>query len=340
MTAQAPALPGPASRVILGAGLAVCGTICSLILLFTVVGQPSSPSGSAVSVNTSAVPAAYLPWVLSAGSLCATITPAVIAAQDQVESDWNPKAVSSAGAEGIAQFLPGTFATWGQNSDGMGNVSPFDPADAIMAQGRYDCSLAALMAQLVAGGSASGDVLTLALAAYNAGPGAVEIAHGVPADAAGYAQQIESLAESKYAGTVQAGSGAAEIAVAAAESALGTPYQWGGSCTDPHGADPAGWCDCSSLVQMAWAAAGVSLPRTTYQQVDMGTPVASVNQLQPGDLIFIPGADGTASSPGHVGLYVGDGYLINAPETGQVVQFALVSSWGSQIVALRHIGGS
>jgi cell wall-associated NlpC family hydrolase len=88
---------------------------------------------------------------------------------------------------------------------------------------------------------------------------------------------------------------------------------------------------------MAWAAAGVSLPRTTFEQVYSGTPVASVSQLQPGDLIFIPGADGTVS-PGHVGMYVGDGMLINAPTTGEVVQFAAVSSWAGQIVAMRHIG--
>jgi cell wall-associated NlpC family hydrolase len=291
-------------------------------------------------VNASAVPAAYLPWVISAGSLCATITAAVIAAQDQVESGWNPHAVSSAGAEGIAQFLPATFTTWGQNDDGTGDVSPFDPADAIMAQGRYDCSLAALMSALEGAGQVSGDILSLALAAYNAGPGAVEATHGVPAIAAGYASMIESLADGKYAETAAAGSGAGEVAVAAAESALGTPYQYGGSCADPHGADPSGWCDCSSLVQMAWAAAGVSLPRTTYQQVDVGTPVASVADLQPGDLIFIPGSDGTAASPGHVGMYVGDGYLINAPETGQVVQFATVASWAGQIVAMRDVGGS
>jgi cell wall-associated NlpC family hydrolase len=334
MTAFAPARPGSGSRVILAAGLAVGGAICSLILLFTVVGQPAAPAGTTGTVNTSAVPAAYLPWVLSAGSLCATITPAVIAAQDQVESDWNPRAVSPAGAEGISQFLPGTFATWGQDSDGTGVVSPFDPADAIMAQGRYDCSLASLMSQVLP----SGDALSLALASYNAGPGAVELAHGVPADAAGYVQSIESLASAKYAGTAVAGSGAGEIAVAAAESALGTPYQWGGSCTDPHGSNPSGWCDCSSLVQMAWASAGVSLPRTTFEQVDVGTAVSSVGQLEPGDLIFIAGSDGTAASPGHVGMYVGDGYLINAPYTGQVVQFASVSSWGSQIVAMRRVG--
>jgi cell wall-associated NlpC family hydrolase len=339
MTAHVPALHGRASRVALGVVLAAGGAICSLILLFTVVGQQSAPVGAAGSLNTSAVPAAYLPWVLSAGSLCATITPAVVAAQDQVESGWNPRAVSTAGAEGIAQFLPGTFASWGKNDDGTGDVSPFNPADAIMAQGRYDCSLAALMSRLAASGSVSGDVLALALAGYNAGPGAVEAAHSVPPDAAGYVNSIESLTASKYAGTaVAGGSAAGQVAVAAAESALGTPYQWGGSCGDPHGADPSEWCDCSSLVQMAWAAAGVSLPRTTFEQVHAGTPVASVSQLQPGDLILIPGSDGTVAAPGHVGMYVGDGYLINAPTTGQVVQFALVSSWQSQIVAMRHVG--
>jgi cell wall-associated NlpC family hydrolase len=334
------ALGGSAGRIASRAVLGFAAAVLALILLIAAVGgqQPSTSGTESAAVNTAGIPAAYVPWVLAAGSVCAVITPAVIAAQDQVESGWQPHAVSPAGAEGIAQFLPSTFATWGQNSDGTGNVSPFNPADAIMAQGRYDCSLAALASRLLASGSVSGSVLSLALASYNAGPGAVEAAHGVPADAAAYAQEITSLADGKYAAGGAGGSTAGLTAVAAAESALGTPYQWGGSCTDPHGADPSGWCDCSSLVQMAWAAAGVSLPRTTFQQVYAGTAVASVSDLQPGDLIFIPGADGTASSPGHVGLYVGGGFLINAPETGQVVQFAAVSSWQSQIVAMRRIG--
>jgi len=327
----------------LAAGLvaALTAGILALLLLFASVSPPPSPATSAAggAVNTSAVPAAYVPWVLEAGSLCTVITPAIIAAQDQVESAWNPDARNAgSGAEGIAQFLPSTFVLWGQNSDGTGNVSPFNPADAIMAQGRYDCSLAALASKLLAAGSVSGSVVSLALASYNAGPGQVEEAHGVPPDAASYVTEIENLAATKYAAETASGSAAGQAAVAAAESALGTPYQYGGSCTDPHGADPSGWCDCSSLVQMAWAAAGVSLPRTTYQQVYSGTAVASVSQLQPGDLIFIPGSDGTATSPGHVGMYVGDGLLINAPETGEVVQFATVASWQSQIVAMRHIG--
>jgi hypothetical protein len=303
MSAQTVPLGGQAGRAAAVVLLAFAGGVLALILLFAAVGGQAPVTttmpGSG-GVNAADIPAAYVKWVLAAGSVCTAISPAVIAAQDQVESDWNPDAVSPAGAEGIAQFLPSTFATWGQDSDRTGNVSPFNPADEILAQGRYDCSLADLMSRLAASGQVTGSVVDLALASYNAGPGAVEAAHGIPADAAAYVQDIDSLAASKYAAASAGASTAGLTAVAAAESALGTPYQWGGSCGDPHGADPSGWCDCSSLVQMAWATAGVSLPRTTFEQVDAGTPVPSVSQLRPGDLIFIPGSDGTAFSRGQL----------------------------------------
>ncbi|MBV9445879.1 MAG: bifunctional lytic transglycosylase/C40 family peptidase [Streptosporangiaceae bacterium] len=329
----------PAGRLVVRGVAGAGAAVLALVLLFAAVGQQPPVPEPGGAVDTAQIPAAYVPWVLAAGSLCPVITPAIIAAQDQVESGWNPHAVNgTSGAEGIAQFLPSTFTSWGRDDDGTGNVSPFNPRDAIMAQGRYDCSLAALAARLVSSGQAAGSVLDLALAAYNAGPGAMEAAHGVPADAAAYVQQIESLAASKYSAAGTAGSAAAQIAVAAAESALGTPYQWGGSCANPHGADPSGWCDCSSLVQMAWRTAGVELPRTTFQQVGAGTPVASVSQLRPGDLVFTPGSDGSAAAPGHVGIYAGNGQIIHAPHTGQVVQFSSVASWLSQIVAMRHIG--
>jgi cell wall-associated NlpC family hydrolase len=316
-----------AGRVVSGAVTAFTAGVLALLLLVAGFAKPdSSPAQASTStLNTANIPAEYVPWVLAAGSLCAAIPASIIAAQDQVESGWNPHAISPAGAEGIAQFLPATFPQWGSGS-------PFDPEDAIMAQGRYDCSLAAVAQKLIDNGDATGSATDLALAAYNAGPGAVEAARGIPADAADYVREIDSLATTKYSAQTTQG----ERAVEAAESALGTPYHYGGSCTDPHGTNPVGWCDCSSLAQMAWRAAGVNLPRTTYQQVDAGTPVASISELQPGDLIFIPGSDGTPSNPGHVGMYVGNGWLINAPYTGQDVQFALVSTWQSQIVALRR----
>jgi cell wall-associated NlpC family hydrolase len=332
---------------------AVLAAILALIIALLLLLALSVPSGGtpgpgilALSpLRTAAIPPEYVPWVERAGEECPEITPPVIAAQIEEESNWAPDVVSHKGAEGISQFLPGTWSVWGRNDDGTGNVSPFNPLDAIMAQGRYDCALAAQMTKLRAQGVVSGNVLDLTLAAYNAGTGNVELSGGPPSYTVSYYQQIESLAAGEYSQPVAAaggapagGSQAGQAAVAAAESALGTPYHYAGSCSDPHGTNPSGWCDCASLVQMAWAAAGVAIPRTTYQQWRVGTPVASVSQLVPGDLIFIPGSDATAAGPGHVGMYIGNGMLINAPHTGTVVQLAPVSSWASQIVAMRHIG--
>jgi cell wall-associated NlpC family hydrolase len=319
--------------------------MCSLVPQDGASGLGGSGTGT-MELQAGAVPSEYVPWVEEAGSECGEITPPVIAAQVQAESDWDPDAVSPAGAVGIAQFLPSTFITWGRNDDGTGDVTPDNPRDEIMAQGRYDCYLASLMTSLEAKGKVTGSILSLTLAAYNAGPANVEAAGGPPSYTASYYQEIESLAASKYAqpavsepgGAAGSGSPAGESAVKAAEADLGAPYQYGGSCTDPHGTDPSGWCDCASLVQTAWEAAGVTIPRTTYVQWKAGTPVASVSQLVPGDLIFIPGSDATAAGPGHVGMYVGNGMLIDAPQTGSVVQFATVSSWETQIVAMRHIG--
>jgi cell wall-associated NlpC family hydrolase len=118
---------------------------------------------------------------------------------------------------------------------------------------------------------------------------------------------------------------------------IGTAYQFGGSCTDPHSQDMMLHCDCSSLVQMAYQAAGISLDRTTFQQVYEGTPVYALSGLRAGDLLFTSGADGSPESPGHVGLYIGDGLIVQAPETGENVQLSSLSSWTPLIVAMRQI---
>ncbi|MGH3433849.1 MAG: C40 family peptidase [Thermocrispum sp.] len=118
---------------------------------------------------------------------------------------------------------------------------------------------------------------------------------------------------------------------------LGTPYAYGGDCTAPHSGDPAHECDCSSLVQLAYRAAGVSLPRVTGDQVHAGTPVANLAQARPGDLIFIPGSRGSMTNPKHVGLYLGSGLLVQAPQTGDVVKLTAASGWAGQIAAIRRI---
>ena len=106
-------------------------------------------------------------------------------------------------------------------------------------------------------------------------------------------------------------SGAAGQAVAYAYSKLGDPYVYG--ATGPSS------FDCSGLVQAAWASAGVAIPRTTYEQV-AALPAVSTSDLQPGDLLFMDG-------DGHVGIYVGGGYLIDAPQTGEDVEKVPLAGW-------------
>ncbi|HEY8044122.1 MAG TPA: NlpC/P60 family protein [Streptosporangiaceae bacterium] len=108
-------------------------------------------------------------------------------------------------------------------------------------------------------------------------------------------------------------SGQAGAAVAYAYSKLGDPYLYG--ATGP------GSFDCSGLVEAAWAAAGVAIPRTTYEQV-AALPAVSTSNLQPGDLLFFDG-------DGHVGMYVGGGYLIDAPTTGSFVEKVALAGWYS-----------
>ncbi|MFD6033623.1 C40 family peptidase [Streptomyces griseoincarnatus] len=112
---------------------------------------------------------------------------------------------------------------------------------------------------------------------------------------------------------------------------LGTLYQWGGSCTNAHGPDPMGRCDCSSLMQQAYAHAGITLTRTTYTQVNEGKAV-SPSKLQPGDLIF---SRGTAARPEHVGMYMGEGLVIEAPRTTKPVRITPIKDW--DILAARRV---
>ncbi|MFG2862240.1 C40 family peptidase [Streptomyces sioyaensis] len=114
---------------------------------------------------------------------------------------------------------------------------------------------------------------------------------------------------------------------------LGTPYQWGGSCADAHGQDPMGRCDCSSLMQASYKAGGVSISRTTYTQVKEGKAV-SVDTLKPGDLLF---TRGTAAQPEHVGMFIGQGLILQAPKTGDVVKISTLASWRPDVLAARRV---
>lgn len=120
-----------------------------------------------------------------------------------------------------------------------------------------------------------------------------------------------------YSGSAT-GNAAAVLSFAYAQ--IGKPYQWGG-------AGPNGW-DCSGLTQAAWRAGGVTLPRTTWEQWNWGVSTGrkvSMSDLRPGDLIFSEGL-------GHVSIYAGNGKVVHAPHTGDVVKVASLSDTVRQLV--------
>jgi cell wall-associated NlpC family hydrolase len=105
------------------------------------------------------------------------------------------------------------------------------------------------------------------------------------------------------------GMGAAVVSVA--EKYLGVPYKWGGT-------NPATGLDCSGFSQLVYKQLGITLPRTSAAQSQVGTKVAALSQAQPGDLLFF------GSPVHHVGIYVGDGRMIDAPHTGTKVKIQKV----------------
>jgi soluble lytic murein transglycosylase-like protein len=122
------------------------------------------------------VPDSFRADVRAAGKECRGIGAKIIAAQIEQESGWDPAARSSQGAQGIAQFMPETWAAWGRDHDGDGSADPYSPGDAIRSQGRLMCHLLGLARR----SKIDGDPVDLALAAYNAGWGPVERYRGIP----------------------------------------------------------------------------------------------------------------------------------------------------------------
>ncbi|WP_237554576.1 MULTISPECIES: C40 family peptidase [unclassified Streptomyces] len=146
-------------------------------------------------------------------------------------------------------------------------------------------------------------------AAFDASDASDDAASPAAAPAAAVADTTRSTTRPPLS-AAPAPSARAAAAVAFAYRALGLPYVWG--ATGPSS------FDCSGLTQAAWRAAGVSLPRTTYTQINAGTRV-SESQLRPGDLVFF------YSGISHVGLYIGNGQMIHAPHPGAAVRIAPIS---------------
>ncbi|MGN9763088.1 C40 family peptidase [Streptomyces sp. SD31] len=335
-------------KVLVRAALGVIAAFMAAVLAIVAIVLVDEDDADATEISDGGgglrgVPAEFRPWILKADKECKQpeMTPALLAAQLYQESKFKTSeedATSDAGAQGPAQFMPGTWATWGRDSDGNGEASPWDIGDAVMAQGRMMCSL---LKQAKSSGY-GGDPRALALAGYNAGWGAIQRFRGVPpksfahGETYNYVQIILStMSKFQGPGLLQvSGSGDGPDAVRRASTQLGRPYAWGGG--GPNGPGT-GFCDgtngylggkcvasstmgfdCSSLVQYSYWPS-LHLPRVASAQYGATSdkPV-SRKDLKVGDLLFW--SHGGSGSIYHVAMYAGDGNVIHAPRTGRKVE--------------------
>lgn len=305
----------------------------------TASGQAPPAQQPAVSPAGRSIPSNYLMWYQKVGKQYG-IPWTILAGIGTEESDNGqstlPGVHSGAnpfGAAGPMQIGIGGASTdtWGAppvfaasalstvtgvatNEDGKPTVSVYDPADAIAAAAKY-----------------------LNQHGYQADPQGAIFAYN---HASWYVQDVLNFASNYAAGgfTVTAAASqpggsstctgnavlasqttpnaAVATAISYAERQLGKPYLWGGTGPDAY--------DCSGLVMMAYRAAGIYLARTSQEQWATEKRVPP-SQVRPGDLVFFAGADGTPTAPGHVGLVIGGGKMIEAYATGFPIR---ISTYG------------
>lgn len=224
----------------------------------------------------------------------------ILAAVAKVESDFGQNMATS--SAGAIGYGQFEPGTWASYGNG-GN--PYDYHDALPAMARYLCA-----------SGAPGNIRS-ALFAYN--------------HAEWYVDQVLAVAIRYGYGQSSAPT---NRVVDLARSQVGMPYVWGAS--DPH----VGF-DCSGLVQWVYAQVGISVPRTAQDQYD-ATQRVSQDQLQPGDLVFF--AHTYVSSPDepitHVGIYVGDGLMVNAanPTDGVGVMPVFTGYWAAHYAGAGRVG--
>ena len=300
-------------------------------------GQP--PAGA----KAKSIPADYLTWYKQVGQQYG-VPWTILAGIGTVESDNGRDPATGVhsgdngfGAAGPMQIGIGGAAgnTWGgapvhpagqvvqgvaTDENGDGTASVYDPPDAIAGAAKYLVAAgvqtspsAAIFSYnhlqsyvqsvlMYAGQYAGGDfaVASAQMPSGSSAAGCVQTAGGVPA--------------------VQAPTQAVAAAITFAEQQVGKPYLWGGTGPDAF--------DCSGLVMMAYRAAGISIARTSQAQWASETRIPA-SQVQPGDLAFFAGADGTPTDPGHVGLVIGNGKMIEAYATGFPIRVSSYNGRGA-----------
>lgn len=320
---------------------AALGTLAaSPVALAMVITGPTDVATAPSAVAQTEIPADLLPVYMAAASTCRGLPWQVVAAVGWVESrhaggradpitgdvappilgpalDGSPgfRAIRDpsqpdgwARALGPMQFLSTTWERWA-------TLAPDRPTgafpdvhnawDAIYSASRYLC-----------GGRDQLDDVRAALRRYN--------------HSGAYVDEVMTKAEAYGLGsgspvTNPLVTGSADAVIAAAMTQLGAPYVWGAET-------PGVGFDCSGLIQWAYAQAGVSLPRTTQQQILTGVPVA-LDDVRPGDLVFSRSLrDGRIIDLGHVAIYVGNGTVIVAPRTGALVRLQPMSPTAVQAV--------
>jgi cell wall-associated NlpC family hydrolase len=250
----------------------------------------------------------------------------VLAGIGEVESDHGRatapgvhSGANSAGAAGPMQFGTGGTAgnTWGGalihpatvhtggygiDGDHDGRVDVYDPGDAIPSAANF----------LQAHGGISD--IQGAIFSYNH---SAQYVTDVLGWAARYTHGGAQAVAAATRGACAPGTGGplppgvAGKVIGYARQQIGKPYLWGATGPDAF--------DCSGLAMMAYRAAGIAIPRTSQLQWAFGEQIPP-GQVRPGDLVFFAGADGTMTSPGHVGIVVGTGLMIDAPTAGMDVQ--------------------
>jgi peptidoglycan DL-endopeptidase CwlO len=307
-------------------------------------GQQTGTAGQPpVGAKAKSIPSDYLTWYKQVGQQYG-VPWTILAGIGTVESDNGRDPATGVhsgdngfGAAGPMQIGIGGAAgnTWGgtpvhpasqvvqgvaTDENGDGTASVYDPPDAIAGAAKYLLAAsvqtnpsAAIFSYnhlqsyvqsvlMYAGQYAGGDfsVASAQMPSGSSAAGCVQTAGGVPA--------------------VQAPTQAVAAAITFAEQQLGKPYLWGGTGPDAF--------DCSGLVMMAYRAAGINIARTSQAQWATETRIPA-SQVQPGDLVFFAGSDGTVTDPGHVGLVIGNGKMIEAYATGFPIRMSSYNDRGA-----------